>query len=86
MSRALFPECRPAARSEAELTVQEWVRAQAARGIDLSEDLTSGPLVIARAARTFDVVFEGRARKTRWKDWLVSLCFFDLVADRPQPD
>ena len=79
--------------------VANWQRARPDDlDIALEVELASGPQVVEREGSVVDVVFEGRPASKRWKELMVDLarhvpratnatfeCFFDLVADRPQP-
>ena len=91
----------PGALARVEGWVEGWTRGiMATRLVDLLEDLSAPPRVVARKDGYIDIVFDGKPASRRWKDWMVYLSrdlgassipgvnfegFYDLVADAPHP-
>ena len=71
--------------------ISAWMRAKEEQRIDVMEDLSSPPRVLA-TREGIEVVFEARPGSRRWKDWMVAVsqdlaegvhgltfeCFYDL--------
>jgi hypothetical protein len=114
MSPALFPRRRPdgtftiAARfslADSSLRglvgeqISTWALDQRTAGIDLDREFSSMPRVEVIDDHRVDVVFDGRAGATTWKDWLIDLsrqirdssdrvtfeAFFDRVSGTAHP-
>jgi hypothetical protein len=64
--------------------VAGWLRGLTATGhVDLLEEMTVLPHVLATEPASIDVVFDGRSGSRRWKDWLVLLTR-DLTTSLPE--
>src|SRR5476651_2313631 len=92
---ARFTAVDPETNERMEAFIAGWLRG-ISRYADLSQDLIELPHVVAEQEFT-QVVFEGKPRAQRWKDWMVFLtrdlaesslgltfvCFYDMVSGAP---